>query len=205
MEFNEKLQKLRSEKNLTQEELAEMLFVSRTAISKWESGRGLPNIDSLKAISKVFSVSIDELLSGEELIQAAEDEKKKIAISLRGILYGLLDEINILLFFIPVFASRSEDAIKSISLFSMNATDNNLYYIYIICVIMIILFGIMEISLQNFQNVFWKKSSGFISIGMTVVVTVIFVLSSQPYAAFLELWILVTKGVLYAKQHGYVA
>ena len=66
MELSEKLQELRKEKGLTQEELAEALFVSRTAISKWESGRGVPNIESLKAISKFFSVSIDELLSGEE-------------------------------------------------------------------------------------------------------------------------------------------
>ena len=49
MEFREKLQELRKQRGLTQEELAEKLFVSRTAISKWESGRGYPNIDSLKA------------------------------------------------------------------------------------------------------------------------------------------------------------
>ena len=48
MEFSEKLQKLRKDRSLTQEELAEALFVSRTAISKWESGRGYPSIDSLK-------------------------------------------------------------------------------------------------------------------------------------------------------------
>ena len=53
MTLGEKLKKLRTDKNLTQEELAEILFVSRTAISKWESGRGFPNIESLKAISKV--------------------------------------------------------------------------------------------------------------------------------------------------------
>ena len=47
MEFHEKLQELRKQKNLTQEELSEILFVSRTAISKWESGRGYPSIDSL--------------------------------------------------------------------------------------------------------------------------------------------------------------
>jgi transcriptional regulator with XRE-family HTH domain len=47
MEFNEKLQELRKQKGLTQEELAEKLYVSRTAISKWESGRGYPNIESL--------------------------------------------------------------------------------------------------------------------------------------------------------------
>lgn len=50
MEFHEKLQELRKQKNLTQEELSEILFVSRTAISKWESGRGYPSIDSLKLL-----------------------------------------------------------------------------------------------------------------------------------------------------------
>ena len=66
MNFNEKLYKLRKEKNLTQEELAEALFVSRTAVSKWESGRGYPNIDSLKAIAKFFGVTVDELLTENE-------------------------------------------------------------------------------------------------------------------------------------------
>ena len=74
MEFNEKLQELRKSRGLTQEELAEALFVSRTAVSKWESGRGYPSIDSLKEISKYFSVTIDELLTGEKLISIAERE-----------------------------------------------------------------------------------------------------------------------------------
>ena len=76
MEFNEKLQELRKSRSLTQEELAEALFVSRTAISKWESGRGYPSLDSLKEISRFFSVSIDDLICSEEIISAAEDEKK---------------------------------------------------------------------------------------------------------------------------------
>ena len=57
MEFNEKLQELRKQKGLTQEELAELLYVSRTAISKWESGRGYPNIDSLKAIARFLKMT----------------------------------------------------------------------------------------------------------------------------------------------------
>ena len=56
MEFNEKLQELRKQKGLTQEYLAESLYVSRTAISKWESGRGYPSIDSLKAIAKWYKM-----------------------------------------------------------------------------------------------------------------------------------------------------
>lgn len=63
MDFSEKLKQLCQNKKWTQDELAEKLFISRTAISKWESGRGFPSIESLKALSKVFDVSIDELLS----------------------------------------------------------------------------------------------------------------------------------------------
>ena len=54
MEFGEKVQKLRNQNKWTQEQLAEKLYVSRTAVSKWESGKGYPNIDSLKTI-KVFN------------------------------------------------------------------------------------------------------------------------------------------------------
>ena len=74
MEFHEKLQELRKKRGLTQEELAEALYVSRTAISKWESGRGYPSIDSLKEISSYFSVTIDDLLSSEKLLFIAEKE-----------------------------------------------------------------------------------------------------------------------------------
>ena len=67
LEFNEKLQLLRKQQEMTQEQLAEKLFVSRTAVSKWESGKGYPNIDSLRNLAEVFSVSIDELLSGSDI------------------------------------------------------------------------------------------------------------------------------------------
>ena len=88
MEFHEKLQELRKSRGLTQEELAEALFVSRTAISKWESGRGYPSIDSLKEISRYFSVSIDELLSGDQLVLIAEKENKSNLGGLCDLLFG---------------------------------------------------------------------------------------------------------------------
>ena len=74
MEFGEKIQKLRNQNKWTQEQLAEKLYVSRTAVSKWESGKGYPNIDSLKDIAKLFNKTIDELLSSEEIIDIAKKE-----------------------------------------------------------------------------------------------------------------------------------
>ena len=91
MEFHEKLQELRKNRGLTQEELAEVLYVSRTAISKWESGRGYPSIDSLKAIASFYSVTIDELLSGEKLISIAEKENKSNIRNMCDLLFGMVD------------------------------------------------------------------------------------------------------------------
>ena len=88
MEFHEKLQALRKGRGLTQEELAQVLYVSRTAISKWESGRGYPSIDSLKEISCYFSVTIDDLLSGEKLLSIAEREKHAAMRNLCALLFG---------------------------------------------------------------------------------------------------------------------
>ena len=63
--LGEKLLKLRKEKNITQEQLAEQIDVTRQTISNWELDETLPNTEQLKKISKVFEISIDELLDNE--------------------------------------------------------------------------------------------------------------------------------------------
>ena len=75
MLFNEKLKMLRKEKNLTQEELAEKLNVSRQAITKWESGDGTPDIENLKQVSVLFNTTIDELVKEEKNITTKIEEK----------------------------------------------------------------------------------------------------------------------------------
>ena len=67
MTFGEKLKKLRTDNELTQDELAEKIYVTRTAISKWETDKGYPSIDSLKQLSNLFEVSIDELISDSDM------------------------------------------------------------------------------------------------------------------------------------------
>ena len=68
MFFNEKIKMLRKESNLTQEELAERLNVSRQAITKWESGDGIPDIENLKQISILFNTTIDELIKEDKIV-----------------------------------------------------------------------------------------------------------------------------------------
>lgn len=60
--------KLRKEKSLTQKELAEKIFVTDKAVSKWETGKGYPDVNSLMALSAYFDVSVNELLCGEQLL-----------------------------------------------------------------------------------------------------------------------------------------
>ena len=62
MTFGKKLSSLRKQANLTQTDLAEKLNVSRQAVTKWENGSGLPDLDNIKKISSIFNVSVDELL-----------------------------------------------------------------------------------------------------------------------------------------------
>ncbi len=102
MKFSEKLKKLRQEKNLTQDDLAEKIFVTRTAVSKWETDNGYPSIESLKLLAEMFNTTIDELIS-EEDIKIKEDLELKNSkinhyIALGGL--GIVVVCAICLFFI---------------------------------------------------------------------------------------------------------
>ena len=88
MELHQKLQELRKQKGITQEELAKRLFVSRTAVSKWESGRGYPGIESLKAIAKFYSITVDQLLSADEVLTIAEEDGKQRMIASADKIWG---------------------------------------------------------------------------------------------------------------------
>ena len=68
MTLADKLKEARKNAGLTQVELAEKLCVSRQAITKWESGKGIPDVENLKMISKVLNVSIDFLLDEEDVL-----------------------------------------------------------------------------------------------------------------------------------------
>ena len=74
MKFAEKIQNLRKNKNLSQEELAEKLDISRQSVSKWESGIAMPEIDKLLILSEIFEVTTDYLLKGDERVPSNNKE-----------------------------------------------------------------------------------------------------------------------------------
>ena len=200
MEFHEKLQELRKQKGLTQEELAESLYVSRTTISKWESGRGYPNIDSLKAISKFFSVTIDELLSGEEVLTIAEENQKQKEAYLRDMVFGLLDLSAAIVFFVPFFGQKADGYVQAISLLFLTEIAPYLKAAYFVMVIGMVVFGISTLVLQNYRGAFWVRNKSILSLLINTATALLFIISSQPYAAAFVFVFLVIKVVMLIKK-----
>ena len=199
MEFHEKLQELRKQKGLTQEELAESLYVSRTAISKWESGRGYPNIDSLRAISKFFSVSLDDLLSGDALLTIAEEEGRQKERNARSLIFGLLDCSAAMLFFLPFFGQRADGAVRSVSLLSLTEIEP---YIKIPCmavVIAMVVWGVLSLALQNCRSALWLRSREKVSLALSAAGALLFMVCLQPYAAMLLFVFLIIKALTLIK------
>ena len=200
MELNEKLQELRKQKGLTQEELAEHLFVSRTAISKWESGRGYPNIDSLKAISKFFSVTIDELLSGEEIMNIAQEDNRQKEKRFCDLVFGIFDLSAFVLLILPLFAEKGGDVIRSVSMLALDTPPLYLRIAYFSVVVGLVIWGSLTLALWNIQNELWQKSKRSVSLALDASAVVLFIISLQPYAAVFMFLFLMIKLLLRRQQ-----
>ena len=200
MEFHEKLQELRKSRGLTQEELAEALFVSRTAISKWESGRGYPSIDSLKEISRYFSVSIDDLLSGEQLIFIAEKENKSNLNSVCDLLLGFVDLFSLMLIFLPLYPKPVNGYINSVNLFGYVGNNTFIIKIYWALFISLTITGIVKILMAYFKFEKDKKAVTFISVGLSIIAVLFLAMAREPYAITVTFLLLLIKGILLYKQ-----
>ena len=194
MEFHEKLQELRKRNGLTQEELAEKLYVSRAAVSKWESGRGYPNIDSLKAISKFFSVTIDELLSGDEVLTIAEEDGRQRQNHVLDLVFGILDCSSVMLLVLPLFGQLSVGMVREVSLLSLTGIAPWLRTVYFAIVLGMVAIGVLTLALRSQENNRW------ISLAFNAAGEVVFVLSRQPYAAVFLFVFLGIKVILLTKQ-----
>ena len=199
MEFNEKLQELRKSRGLTQEELAEALFVSRTAVSKWESGRGYPSIDSLKEISKYFSVSIDELLTGEKPISIAEKENKSNIQRICDLLTGLVDLFSFILIVLPLYPNPINGYIYSVNLFNYTETTSFNRLLYWIMFLALVLVGTVKIFITQFELNKGQKIVTDISIVLSIMTILFLALTREAYAITVAFFLFVVKGILLFK------
>lgn len=152
-EFGEKLKILRTKKNMTQEHLAEKLFVSRVTVSKWESGRGLPNIDSLKLLAKTMDVSVDALLCGSEIVCVAEKQIFQTGENFQRFFIALTDILCVLLLVLPIYTDFSSATFRQAVIYNLhtvNAFTKAGHYFFDI---LIVLFGLTEIAIQNVQKI----------------------------------------------------
>lgn len=196
MELSEKLQALRRQKGLTQEELAQALYVSRTAVSKWESGRGYPSIDSLKAISRFFSVSIDELLSGGEALTIAEEDNRVKQRHFRGRVFALLDMSAAAFLLLPLFGQEMGGTIQNVSLTALAHVQPYLKAAYFLLVIMQVLLGALGLALQKKGCGSWRER---VSLVLGSAGVLLFIASRQPYAAAFAFLLMLLKVVLLVK------
>ncbi len=198
MEFSEKLQELRKSRSLTQEELAAALFVSRTAVSKWESGRGYPGLESLKELSRFFSVTIDELICSDELLSAAENEKRAFADKYLSVICCVMDILPAILMFVPVFGNGA-DSSATVSLFSLTGINTLVKTVFIVLIGVTILNGICGVIIANFNKPDWNRHRLVTGTVLSILSVAVFILTRQPYAGIISFLFLAIKGIFVFK------
>lgn len=199
MEFHEKLQKLRKNRGLTQEELAEALYVSRTAVSKWESGRGYPSIDSLKEISNYFSVSIDDLLSGEKLLKIAEKENKYNIRAICDLLFGMVDVCSFMLILLPLYPNTVNGFVYSVNLLAYAETTSFNRVIYWVLFVSLIMVGAVKILLTKLGIEKSHKMMTGLSMLLNILMVLFLAMAREAYAIVLAFMLLLIKVVVLLK------
>jgi transcriptional regulator with XRE-family HTH domain len=199
MEFNEKLQELRKSRGMTQEELASALYVSRTAISKWESGRGYPGIESLKDISAYFSVSIDDLLSSEKILSLAVTENKSNIRNICDLIFSVVDLFALILILLPLYPDTVDGYVYSVNLLNYTEISSFSKIVYWIMFLSMIAMGAIKLIMLQLRKEKYQKNMMYISLVQNILVVIILTITKEVYAVIVAFVILLMKSLLFIK------
>ena len=191
-EFNKKLQQLRKENGLTQEQLSEKLHISRTAVSKWESGRGFPNIEALKNISSIFSVPVDDLLSDKELRSIEQKDSTGTKDVSKTVIFGLCDFSVLSFIFLPLYGENTGNCIKAVNLLHYT-TASYIRISFYLMTILLCMTGIVEIIIKFSKNPKWQHKIRSFSLIQHSVTILLFAATREPYATSLLFILLLIK------------
>ena len=195
MELSKKIKRIRNANKLTQEQFAEKMLVSRTAVSKWENGTCYPSVDSLKYISQTFNVSLDKLLSSEEILEIAKIENQNNISKYNGLLFCLLDIVRIIFIFLPLYSYKTNDFIYSVSLFNSNDLGSTLKIIFMLIYIMFLIVGIIELIFNYKGN---NELINKISMFLDMISIFVLLFTKQPYVIALMFVIFIIKIIMLA-------
>ena len=198
MDFGEKLKALRTERGLTQEQLAARLYVSRTAVSKWETGGGSPNLDSLQAVARLFDVSVDDLLSADDLIVLARDERRSTARSSGMLSFGLLDVLAVVFAFIPLYGVDDGSFVRMANLADYGASVDfgASFAVMTAAVVSLMFVGAVEILLAAAGSRRAARIVALVGFSVQALAVVLFASTMQPYATTLMFVLLLAKVVV---------
>lgn len=198
MDFGEKLKALRTERGLTQEQLAARLYVSRTAVSKWETGGGSPNLDSLQAVARLFDVSVDDLLSTDDLIVLARDERRSTARSSGMLSFGLLDVLAVVFAFIPLYGVDDGSLVRMANLADYGASVDfgASFAVMAAAVVSLMFMGAVEIVLAAVGSRRAARIVALVGFAVQALAVVLFASTMQPYATTLMFVLLLAKVVV---------
>lgn len=197
MELSEKIQKLRKEHNLTQEQFAERLYVSRTAVSKWETGRGMSSMESLQMIAKLFHITLDELLSTEEIVIIAENENKENIKRFATYIDGIINLTALLGLLLPLYKVEENGFFYSVPLYQLGGW---LGIVFWIAPVLMAICGIVQMLLVGHEKEKMHTAASAVGAVIHIGAILLLILSGQPYPALLFFFLFVMKGVILLKK-----
>jgi len=193
MELSEKIQKLRKERGLTQEQFAEQLFVSRTAVSKWETGRGTPSMESLQMIAKFFGITLDELLRAEEVITIAENENKENISRFASYIDGIFNIAAVVGLLLPLYKVELNNIFYSVPLYQFKGWLAVLYWIFPMAMAIC---GVIQIVINKGEREKLKRGINIIGVILNTGAIFVLILSGQPYPSVMFFTLLLIKGTV---------
>ena len=131
MKIGDKLKKARMDKNLTQEEVAEKIFVSRQSISNWENNKTYPDIGNVIALSDLYQISLDELLKGSDNFMKHLEESTDIVKSNKKLVIAIHFALVVVIL-MALFTEFLPEKVFLMSIFSLSVIVTGLVYSEII-------------------------------------------------------------------------
>ena len=153
----------------------------------------------MKAISKFFSVSLDELLSSDAILSIAEEDNKQKENRFRNLVFGLLDCSVAMFLFLPFFGQKAGGEIQGVSLLSLAGIESYVKIPYFVIAFTTIAWGVLMLALQKCELTLWLRSKDKVSLGLSAMGTLIFMISLQPYAAMFTFVFLTIKALMLIK------